>query len=683
MTFIRYGKLLLVGLALWVGLQSIRDTVVFGDELPEHAIATLGSNWLRHSEGASAVAFSPKGNYLASGGSGRYVKIWDLEGRRLAYQLAGETDFGHSSVSVSPDGTNVAAVTGDGLLRMWDAPTGVLSWEQKLYADSGVSHVEFYSDGQRVASSGNGTVVVVTDVETGKTITTISCHSMNEKSRGLAFAIAPNDRSIAMGSSSDIEIVPLDVPILRKTLAGCHGAQIASLCYTQDGNYLLSCGASRETVTLEGQSVVRYSAERKLWSMDSGELVREFEAKDPDGGIASGRISLDGKVIATTNGSIDVWNLETGVRLKSIENQNRRAGWYRNGFAISSNSATIAAVEGNAVLFWDSESGERVFDENPAHSSAVTDVAFSGDSRWAVSSGRGGDVRIWARSTQALAHVLIPAGSTTIQTDSVAFSPDSERVLAAGTCRRGRAFVGTVSLWDTASGKVIRSKLLDGQATCAQFSASGSEVFVGAGIVNSTFRGSDEPPPRMHLYDEHLTQSRTVSKSLVGRTIAVFGAVGSNDIYFVEDYAKRLSYWNTKTKALSHFPLKASRHRIKSAAFTSDGTVVATSGLFDQMIYLWETATGKQIASFNYDNSKGSMLAFSPDSKLLAIAPIGLTDTTRQFAKNIILWDTKNEHAVCELTVTMPNVSAIEFSPDGSELITGHDDGTLTVWAVP
>lgn len=659
------------------------EEVATGEDLPVHAIATLGSNWLRHAEGVSALAFSPNGNYLASGGAGKYVKIWDLDGRRLAYQLAGETDYGHSSVAISPDGTNVAAITGDGLLRMWDASSRGLSWEQQLHEDSGISRVEFFSDGQRVASSGNGGVVVVTDVETGKTITTISCHSMNKKSRGVTFAIAPNDLSIALGSWCDIEIVPLNVPMQRKTLSGCHGAEIASLCYTPDGNGLLSCGASREKVTIKGQSVIRLSAERKLWSMRSGELVREFEANDPDGGIASGRVSVDGKVIVATNDSIDVWNLETGVCLKSIENRNTHAGWHQNGFAISSDSETIAAVEGTTVLFWDSKSGEQVLDENPAHSSSVTDVAFSGDSRWAASSGRSGDVRVWNRSTQTLSHVLIPAGRTPIQIDSVSFSPNSERILAAGTCYSGRKFSGTLSLWETVSGKVIKSKLLDGRASCAQFSSSGKEVFVGSGIAKIPFRSSDEPSPKIQLYDEGLTRPRTVPSSLVGRIIAVFGAVESNDFYFVEDNAMRLWYLDKKSSTLSHFQLEASRNRIKSAAFTSDGKVVATSGLFDEMIYLWETATGKQIASFNYGNSKGSMLAFSSDNQLLAIAPIGLTHTTRQYAKNIILWDTKNKLTVGELNVTMPNVSAIEFTPDGSELITGHNDGTLTLWQVP
>ncbi len=680
-TILRYANFLMIVMAIWGNLHNKHGDSAIGEELLERAVATLGTNWLRHAESVKWPS-SPNGNYLASGGSDRYLRIWDLKGRRLHHELSGETNYGHKSVAFSPDGTKVAALTGDGNLRVWDLAKGLLSWERELHKDSSAFQVKFFSDGQRIASSGNEGIVIVSDVESGETAISISCDSMNANSRGLAFAISPDDSTIALGSWCDIEIVPVDAPDARTTIAGGHGAEISSLCFAPDGTRLLSCGASIKVDTAGGQRVTSYSAERKLWSLIDNRLVRSYQAEMPDLGTGNGRVSSDGRVIATNYGSIEIWDLESGDTLRSFRNLNRRAEWFKNGFDVSPDNQFVAAVDGTAVLLWDTRTGKRILDDNPAHNGTVTDVAYSKDGRWIASSSREGDIRIWDRKTSSLAHAMKPTGNSAIQIDTVAFSPDSERVLAAGGAARETGFAGTLSLWNTVEGKSIKTKLLDGRVTCVHFSISGKQAIVGTGISGVFGRGRAETAPRIYTYDEGLNQQYKSSESIGGKVIAIQDGKESDEIYFVED-SKKLWHWKTESNALTQTPLDASQNQLISAAFSRDGSIVATSGLFDEKIYLWETANGTQLAKFVYQNSKGAKLAFSPDGRLLAIAPIGLTRTKTQYAKNVVFWDTQNDANICELQVSMSNVSAVEFSPDGLELLTGHEDGTLTVWRVP
>jgi len=79
-----------------------------------------------HMQGIHAVAFSPDGRRLATGGNGRdAVKLWDLSTDRELMTLAGQ-GFMFGFLEFSPDGRWLAACGIEGELHLWRAP----SWEE-------------------------------------------------------------------------------------------------------------------------------------------------------------------------------------------------------------------------------------------------------------------------------------------------------------------------------------------------------------------------------------------------------------------------------------------------------------------------------------------------------------------------------------------------------------------------
>jgi len=71
------------------------------------------------------AAYSPDGQFIATGDVGRNVKIWRASNSALVRTLAGHTNS-VMSVAYSPDGTRIASGSFDNTVKVWNASTGAL-----------------------------------------------------------------------------------------------------------------------------------------------------------------------------------------------------------------------------------------------------------------------------------------------------------------------------------------------------------------------------------------------------------------------------------------------------------------------------------------------------------------------------------------------------------------------------
>ncbi len=120
---------------------------------------------------ASDVAFSADGAMIASVRSRGGAKVWDAATGRLIATFSGtqDSDFPDSSVALSPDGQFLAVGGFGRIVRLWDVHTRKLVHELDQ-GGNGAFTLEFSPDGRTLAISGFEPVASLWDVVTGTQI---------------------------------------------------------------------------------------------------------------------------------------------------------------------------------------------------------------------------------------------------------------------------------------------------------------------------------------------------------------------------------------------------------------------------------------------------------------------------------------------------------------------------------
>ena len=186
-------------------------------------------------EQISALDFSSDGKFLAAGGSGGHVFVWDTENRKLVFEKSGHSDW-VTGVSCSKDGEAIATVGDDGRAIVWETVSG----RQLIMitrTDEDLQCAAFSKSGTLLAIGGDDGVTIWKNWDSEpQRLPPLSGHS------DVVYSVmfSPDEKTLITGSGdATLRIWDVESSELRLTLSG-HTSSVECADLTIDGTLLVS-----------------------------------------------------------------------------------------------------------------------------------------------------------------------------------------------------------------------------------------------------------------------------------------------------------------------------------------------------------------------------------------------------------------------------------------------------------
>jgi WD40 repeat protein len=518
-----------------------------------------------HTNSVLSLAFTSDGQTMISAGADRSAIWWDVETGKMRWHLKLSREA--CKVILSPDDS--VLITDDG--QVYDARTTRLVRTSSRY----VVPYAFSSDGRMFACAAyvpqsDDMDILITDIRSGRTL------------RKLTFAGRPE----SMAFSSDNELLAVfgyeyspDSDMMNSTTV--FNLVTPKLSRQLNGEWVLLFGVRQSSsLRIAAVSVGR----RKVWNAETGELLATLP--EPEKGLrgfdeSCTCVSHDGRLLAT--------------------------GSYRG-------VVSVYAIN-SAEVIWHSEPDFRFV--------STRATAFTRDGSIVAAGGDDGAIRIWETATGKLKQTLGGRGEVVRK---VVFEADAIKSMH---------YDGTARIWQ------ISAPLLRKQDLTL------------TGEIENTFRrdqdfvlnlwrvGAANPVEQSEIPEGHYPVCISLNGSLLG--------LCRNN--------QSVAILNRETGTLHHTP-PAALWRYALPNFSPDNRFLATSSEQGDAIRVFDTTTGELYFQIALDDPGGKelrLVVFSTTSRLLAL---GRDDS------NVLLWDLKSRKLIRTLEARGEGIHAIAISPD-------------------
>ncbi|MHB9108266.1 MAG: ankyrin repeat domain-containing protein [Armatimonadota bacterium] len=274
---------------------------------------------------ARVALFSPDSKRLAVGGTGG-VFVWDLTTGQPVARLAGH-EGEITALAFSPDGARLASGGADRAVMVWSLADGRAQLTLTRHAGR-INALAFSPDGTRLASASDDKTVIQWNAATGIAAKTLTAHA----DAVAALAFSPDGKWLATGG--------LDRNILLWNPAADGEPRrlpeqkdaVAALAFSPDGQTLAAAaGAFTPADRRFGQCEVT------LWKTESGEVLKKLPPVGADLLALAFTADGTGVVTATGNRTLAIWNVErarehqVAVGMAASPDLTRSATWERDG----------------------------------------------------------------------------------------------------------------------------------------------------------------------------------------------------------------------------------------------------------------------------------------------------------------------------------------------------------------
>ncbi len=586
---------------------------------------------------------------------------------------------GTTDIDLSPDGHTLATSNIDGVITLWDTQTGLPSGKLHSVGTVFANSLAYSPDGKILAAGGClGTSPYNGICEKGEIVlwNTITLQPINlelPENSGHVTALVFSRDSKTLLSLNDI---PLSASItlwnisevaVSSSFINWQGAVPYSIALSPDGNFIaigdlggnisfwdikknektenviihqLAAFVSDIAISPDGKTLASSDGSIVLWETETGE--REMAQLSGYANSSSIAFSPDGKLIASgnSNGTITVWNAGTHQTDGSPLTGHTGAV---STMVFSSDSKTLATLSSDMVFLWDLTLAEqqRIGEVNRKHTGTITDLAFSSDGR----------ILIEEYDSYTLNIMNVAEGKeigSPLSGEVLAFDPSSGRLIISKcmntaddefSCARQE-----VAQYDTTTGAILGKPYTTPKLILnAKFSPNGQIIALW---------GSGE----IILWDLAKDEHSTI------QTKDDFIGFNSDNQTIISWNGTEISFWNVMNNELIAGPIPA------ESFLLSPNNEILISTDANGSVTRWDTSIGEPIGEPFTGEYPWINMNFSPDSKTLA-----LCDRTGVFLMDASTW---KPYRYLDIQCTYGHT--VMFSPSGEFLVIfGNPTGTF------
>ena len=612
----------------------------------------------KHTDRISVIAFSPDGTTLASVADDDAIQLWDLVNMKHIGTLEDITN-GSGILTFSEDGTLLACGTSWGDVGLWNFRKNTYIFTAGHRSPGGGDSIKsfaFSKDHTTFASTSADKTIRLWDTITGGYKGTLVGHTNNPY-----FVVFANDDNTLVSKGFDGTILLWDITPSVDTDA------IVSVTPT-----LVDSLASGEHLTFNinidgGKNITGY----QIFLEYDSNVLRYLSMKNGD--LLNGKISSNTKVAYRSHSLV-----RQNLSLLQIFCQHRKsAGRFQRYMPIKksaiSGSGTLAKITFEVL----SEKPTTlrlpkvnlVTEDRTYVHPIIVNGSIVGNTQ--IDTAPINDPRFHPTIDTVHTMYSLPEGAVgrigkgTI--NDIKYSPDKSLLAVAGS----------IGIWLYDANTGMELALLTGHTapvTSIAFSPHGA--LLASGSYDKTIR----------LWNPHTHEQLM---NLDSGDIIPAIAFSPDGKILANGSGKEIQLWDTYTGHQKVTISGFDGSTVFAVEFSPDGQMLASASISDN-IYLWDPYTGK--CKFHLSNSgsgsstsitfypSGPKLAFSPDSKILA----GTTVENSRDKNKIKLWDTHTGilKSILEQNprgLTDP-ISVVQFSWDGTTLVSGSERGILRVW---
>jgi len=583
-----------------------------------------------HEGGAGAVAFSPDGRLLASGGTDGQVKIWDLSLNRQVHHLGGG-NVSVFSLAFSPDGSQLA-VGGWGGMMLWNARTWRKEDAVRIIDQGRVDSLRFSPDGRRLVAA-NDSGLGIWHRETGRgelaPIRSVPVGSVGQHS----CALSADGQIVAHATITN---GPFSAKVILRNLetgatrtiweSKTHNAR--TLAWSPDGKWLVLarnvgvlevCDTSNLGETPEATPEARTLDTEYVFAL----------AFSPDGkilaaGCINGRIELydtatwrkrdtltghhswimdiafspdpNASLLATASddGTVRLWSTAPKPREDLVPLPAHPEGWDPNWETV----IYLDRKEGTYRLYDYKEQALRPRQPLPYAATNVVTATVAPRAEALAFALEDGSVRLWDRTGQRQELWSVPARAGV---GRLHFSSDGRLLFGMG--ERG----SMMWVWDVGKGREVASAKNSwnmGFWYLPQFTTNQQQLAIPFGLQGDVCLWDFAGSGRILRFKGRHPGCNNVALSPDGRTLATVNRAGT------------IKLWNVESRTATA-TIEGSGLPLMSVIFSPDGERLITGGPGE--IKIWDVNTRREVGDLGGDPVEAWNVFFrNPDTLLLA-----------------------------------------------------------------